>query len=140
MSVATLLLAPPKTQFTRMRSVLLVDRIEPCLEFWVDRLGFEVRLQVNGEDHLEFVSLGRDDVEVLYRTRDSLHADAAGPVAEDGHQPWVVMYIEVDDLDSLLPRLEGAEIVVPLRETIFGSREIFVREPSGRVLAISDRH
>jgi hypothetical protein len=122
-----------------MRSVLLVDRIEPCLAFWVDRLGFDVRLQVQGDDHLEFACLSRDGVEVLYRTRDSIHADAPGLMADDEHTPWVVMYLEVDDLDELMPRLEGVEVVVPLRETILGSREIFIREPSGRILAISER-
>ena len=131
-------LAPTKTQFRRIKSVLLVDRIEPCLDFWVDRLGFAVRLQVQGEDHLEFVALCRDDVEVLYRTRDSLHDDAPGLVGDD-HQPWVVLYLEVNDLDALMPRLEGIEVVVPLRETILGTREVFVREPSGRILAISSR-
>ena len=140
---ATATLAPPKpkTAFRKMQSVLLVDRIEPCLDFWVETLGFEVRVQVpvEGEDHLEFVSLGRDDVEVLYRTRDSLHDDAPGLVDNHEHQPWVVMYLEVDDLDELLPRLEGVETVVPIRETIFGTREVFVREPSGRILAIASR-
>ncbi len=139
---ATATLAPPKskTAFRKMQSVLLVDRIEPCLEFWVDRLGFEVRLQVEGDDHLEFVALCRDDVEVLYRTRDSLHDDTPGLVDSDEHQPWVVMYMEVDDLDDLMPFLEGIEVVVPIRETIYGSREIFVREPSGRILAIAGRN
>lgn len=129
----------PKLSIRRMSSVLLVDRIEPCLAFWVDRLGFEVRLQVQGEDHLEFVALGRDDVEVLYRTRDSLHTDTPGLVADDAHQPWVVIYLEVDHLDELMPRLEGVEVVVPVRETILGTREVFVREPSGRIVAISAR-
>ena len=140
---ATATLAPPKskskTAFRKMQSVLLVDRIEPCLEFWVDRLGFEVRVQVEAEDHLEFAALCRDDVEVLFRTRDSLHDDTPGLIDSGEHQPWVVMYIEVDDLVDLMPRLEGVEIVVPMRETIFGTREIFVREPSGRILAIASR-
>ncbi len=128
-----------KSAFRRLSTVLLVDRIESCLEFWVDRLGFEVRLQVEGEDHLEFVALCRDEVEVVYRTVDSLHLDTPGLVDTDLHSPWVVIYLEVDDLDELLPRLEGIEVVSPLRETPFGSREIYVREPSGRILSISSR-
>jgi catechol 2,3-dioxygenase-like lactoylglutathione lyase family enzyme len=121
-----------------MSSVFLVDRIEPCLDFWVDRLGFDVRLQVHGDDHLEFATLGRDDLEFVYRTLDSLHEDTPGLVDGD-HQPWVVIYLEVDDFDEILPRLEGLDIVVPARETILGTREIFVREPSGRILALTSR-
>lgn len=139
---ASATLAPPKskTSFRKIQSVLLVDRIEPCLEFWVEKLGFEVGARVEGEDHLEFAALNRDEVEVLFRTRDSLHDDTPGLVECDEHQPWVVMYLEVDDLDDLMPMLEGVEIVVPIRETIFGTREIFIREPSGRILAISARN
>ncbi len=128
-----------KSAFRRISTVLLVDRIEPCLDFWVDRLGFEVRLQVQGEDSLEFVALCRDDVEVVYRTVDSMHLDTPGLVDSDVHSPWVVIYLEVDDLDELLPRLDGIEVVSPLKETPFGSSEIYVREPSGRILCLSSR-
>ena len=133
-------LPPLRTKFSRLASVLLVDRIEPCLEFWVDRLGFEVRLRVDGEDHLEFAALGQGDVEIMYRTRDSLHEDTPGLVDGFRHEPWVVLYLEVEDLDAILPHLEGVEVVVPVRETILGTREIFLREPSGRILALSSRN
>lgn len=128
--------APPRTKFRRMSSVFLVDRIEPCLDFWVDRLGFEIRLRVDGDESLDFAILGRDDVEVMYRTLSSIQQASPGLV-DGGHQPWVVLYVEVADLELLLPRLEGLEVVVPLRETITGNREIFVREPSGRVVALT---
>src|SRR4051794_15662673 len=108
------------TTFNRLSSVFLVDRIEPCLDFWVNRLGFEPRLQVEGEDHLEFAILGRDDVEIMYRTRDSVHHDAPGLTEGEGHIPWVVIYLEVEDIDALLPKLEGVDVVSPLRETILG--------------------
>ncbi len=123
----------------RMSHVFLVDEIEPCLPFWVDRLGFEVRLQVNDDKGLEFVTLGRDEVEIMYRTRSSVHEDAPGLV-EGQHGPWVVMYLEVENLENLLPRLEGADVVIPLRQNCFGTQEIFVAEPSGRIVAISDRY
>ena len=38
--------SPPKSKFGRMSPVFLVDRIEPCLDFWVDRFGFEVRADI----------------------------------------------------------------------------------------------
>lgn len=137
MSTATPSLPQVKPSTARLSSVLLVDRIEPCLEFWVDRLGFEVRLQIADEAGLEFVTLGLGAAELSYRTRASLHLDAPGLVEGEGHQPWVVIYLEVDDLDALLPRLEGIETVIPVRETILGGREVFLREPSGRILALT---
>lgn len=129
--------APPKTRFQRLSSVFLVDSIELCLDFWVDRLGFEVRLQVNGDVGLDFVILGRDDVEIMYRTRSSLAEGTPGVADSDDHQPWVVLYLQVGNLDELLPRLEGVEVVSPYRETFVGHHEIYVREPSGRILALT---
>ncbi len=139
----TALATPPpvrtRPNFRRLSSVLLVDRIEPCLEFWVDQLDFEIRLQVQGDDHLEFVTLSQGDVEINYRTRDSIHQDTPGLLEGGSHEPWVVLYLHVDDLDDVMARIEGVEVVVPMRETILGTREIFVREPSGRILALSSR-
>ncbi len=128
-----------RTRFRGLCSVLMVERIEPCLDFWVDRLGFEVRYEVRGDDHLEYVVLGQGDLEVMYRTLDSLHEETPGLVDDDVHQPWSVMYLQVDDLDELLPHLDGVEVVVPVRETIVGTREVFVREPSGRIVALVSR-
>jgi Glyoxalase/Bleomycin resistance protein/Dioxygenase superfamily len=127
----------PRTKFRRISSVFLVEEIEPCLEFWIDRLGFELRLRVEGERGLDFAILGRDDVEVMYRTRASIQQASPGLIDGESHQPWVVLYVEVADLDALLPRLEGIEVVVPLRESIVGDREIIVREPSGRLVALT---
>jgi uncharacterized glyoxalase superfamily protein PhnB len=133
---ATEEIAPPKATFSRLSPVFVVDRIEPCLEFWVDRLGFETRLQVPGDDGLEFAILGRDDVEVIYRSRESLDLDAPG-IADGGGPATTIMYVEVDDLEALAPRLAGADVVVPLRQTCFGTLEMYVNEPSGRIVALT---
>lgn len=131
--------ALPRTTISRLTPVYLVDRIEPCLEFWVERLGFEVRLRVESDDGLEFALLGRDGVELMYRTRDSVSHDAPGLADGEAHAPWVVLYVEVDDLDAVLPSLDGIEVVSPLKETILGTREVFLREPSGRIVALTSR-
>lgn len=129
-------LAPPKAQIRRMSTVLLVDAIEPCLDFWINRLGFELTLRVAGPEGLDFAVLARDGLELNYRTRRSLHRGNPGLLDGDRHEPWAVHYLVVDDLDELLPRLEGVEIVAPLRDSDFGGRELYVREPSGRVIAL----
>lgn len=133
------LIERPRSTFGRLTPVFLVDRVEPCLDFWVDCLGFEATLQIPGEDGLEFVRLARDEAEVLYRTRSSVEQLSPGVVESNDHTPWVVLSMLVSDLDELVPRLEGLEIVVPLRETDFGVRELYVREPSGRVVALIEQ-
>lgn len=136
-SLATATALPAlKTTYRRLSPVFLVDRVEPCIEFWAERLGFDIRLQVDGADGIEFVILGKDDAEVIYRSAESLNLDAPGLLDSD-HQPWDILHVQVDDLEEILPRLDGLEIVVPLRESGFGGREIYVTEPSGRLVAIT---
>ncbi len=50
---------------------LIVDRIEDCLPFWVDRLGFETTVQVPQGDRLGFVILKRELIELMLQSRAS---------------------------------------------------------------------
>jgi uncharacterized glyoxalase superfamily protein PhnB len=130
---------PLSARFGSMTPVFLVDQVEPCLDFWVDRLGFEARLRVPGDDGLEFVQLVRDEVRLAYRSRGSLGRMSPELLGGHDHLPWVILYLPVSDLDALLPRLDGIEVVVPLRESDFGVRELYIREPSGRVVALIEQ-
>ncbi len=115
--------------------VLPVERIEPCLPFW-EKLGFERVDEVPHGEELGFVILARDQVQVMYQSRASLREDLPVLAAGD-FRSATILYLKVSDLDPLLPALEGAEVVVPLRETFYGAREIFVREPGGSVVAFT---
>ena len=133
----TLMAAPPQptTRLRQVGSVTLVDRVEPCLDFWVDRLGFEIRIKIEDNDGVEFAIVGLDDVELAYRAHRSLgddhSAEEFGPPSTGG-----LIHFEVEDLDHLLSRLDGVEMLSPARESIFG-REVFCREPSGRVVGFA---
>ena len=72
----------------RMPSVFLVDRIEPCLDFWVDRLWIEPLVFRWARIPWSSLTLG-DDRQFAYRTIDSLHEDTPGLIDHDQHQPWV---------------------------------------------------
>lgn len=114
--------------------VLFVEKIEPCLPFWVERLGFEKTTEVPEGDALGFVILARGNVEVMLQTRASLKKDVPA-LAEEGSRSF--LYIEVSDLEEFIRRLEGADIVVPVRETFYGAREIGVRDPAGNVVTFA---
>jgi uncharacterized glyoxalase superfamily protein PhnB len=118
----------------KLTPVFVVDQIEPCLKFWVDRLGFAPTVEVPEGDRLGFVILARDGVEVMYQSRASVAKDvpalAAAPCA-------AIVYLEVSDVDEVARRLEGLELVVPLRQTWYGMREISVREPGGNVVGFA---
>jgi uncharacterized glyoxalase superfamily protein PhnB len=113
--------------------VLHVDRIEPVLPFWVDRLGFTVAARVPHGDALGFVILARDGVELMYQTRASVAADVPA-AASDGPGHSVGLYLGVADLDAVARALADVEPVVPRRRTFYGADEIGWREPGGHLV------
>lgn len=110
---------------------LIVDRIEDCLPFWVDRLGFAKTVEVPHESGLGFVILKRGEIELMLQSRASLRGDVAA-LAEDAHR--AVLYLEVDDLAPIREALDGWPKVVPERTTFYGAREIVVKDPAGNAV------
>ena len=118
----------------RMTPVLIVDEIEPCLELWVERLGFEKTAEVPEGDHLGFVILKNGPVEVMYQSRASVQNDIPA-LAKDTYR--TSLFIEVEDLEAVMPKLKGFEVVVPDRTTFYGAREYAVREPGGNIVCFA---
>jgi uncharacterized glyoxalase superfamily protein PhnB len=120
----------------KLTPILVVEAVEPCLAFWTERLGFTVTAQVPEGDRLGFVILQRDGVEVMYQTRSGIAADVPS-VAASGAGSRTLLFIEVADVDDVARRLEGVEVVVPMRNTFYGAREVFVRAPCGTVVGFA---
>ncbi len=120
----------------KLTPILYVQRIEPALSFWEDRLGFARTAEVPHDERLGFLILQKDGVEVMYQTRDSVQADAPA-LAERMPMEGSFLFIEVDDLDAVERALEGVERVVPRRKTPYGADEIFVREPAGNLVGFA---
>jgi uncharacterized glyoxalase superfamily protein PhnB len=122
----------------KLTPVFVVERIEPCLEFWVGRLGFEKTMEIPEGDSLGFVILSRGNVEIMYQSRASLKKDmpalAEPPTGDPAH---MVIYIEVSDIADVERRLAGWSIVVPKRTTFYGATEIGVREPAGNLIVFA---
>jgi len=113
---------------------LIVKEIEPCLEFWVTRLGFEKSLELPEGDRLGFVILKKGNTELMLQSTASVAKDVA-PLAKDTYR--AALYIEVDDLRPIREALSGIPYVVPERHTFYGADEIIVRDPAGNVVFFS---
>jgi uncharacterized glyoxalase superfamily protein PhnB len=126
----------PAGALRRLSPNLIVDAIEPCLAFWVDRLGFSRIAEVEHGDRLGFVLLQRDGVEVMLQSLASV-ADDVAPLAAESFR--ASLYLEVADLAPIRRALEGVARVVPERSTFYGADEIIVRDPAGNVVAFAHR-
>lgn len=122
--------------FNKLTPVLMVEAIEPCLPFWIDRLGFTKTVEVPHEGRLGFVSLEKDSVQIMYQTRDSVAADV--PAAAKSPMKGTFLFIEVNDLDAVQKALKGVELVVPRRKTFYGSEELILKEPGGNHVTFAE--
>jgi uncharacterized glyoxalase superfamily protein PhnB len=110
---------------------LIVERIEDCLPFWVDRLGFAKTAEVPHGDRLGFVILKHGAVELMLQSRASIAEDLP-PVAADAYR--ACLYIHVESLDRVRAALGEWPHITPERTTSYGQREILVRDPAGNVV------
>jgi uncharacterized glyoxalase superfamily protein PhnB len=114
--------------------ILLVDSIEPCLNFWM-RLGFEVTVQVPEGDAIGFVILKNGPVEVMYQTRASVAKDVPSMTEFPSSS---ILYIHVTNLDEIIAAVAGAPVLIPRRTTFYGATEYAVREPGGNAVSFSE--
>jgi hypothetical protein len=131
----------------KLTPVIIVDQIEPCLPFWIDRLSFQKTVEVPEGDKLGFVALVKGNVEIMYQTRSSVAKDLGTPQVQGGpaasgpvnpNTDLVSLYIEVEKLDPVMASLKGVAAVVAERTTFYGARELGVREPGGTVVVFAE--
>jgi len=122
----------------KITPILFVDAIEPSLEFWVGRLQFEKTAEVPEGNHLGFVILKQGDSEIMLQTRESIKNDVSG-ASQAVLSMTSALYIEVDSFADALDRIQGNEVLVPQRDTFYGMREIYVREPEGQIVGFAAR-
>lgn len=122
----------------KLTPICTVARIEESLPFWVERLGFETLAQVEEEYGLGFVMLGKDEIVVMLQSGASLAKDLPA-LAQGPFGGGMMLYLDVPDLDLVLAALDGVDVVVPERQTFYGTREVWVREPGGHIVGFAQQ-
>jgi len=117
--------------------VMIVERIEPVLAFWVERLGFAQVTAVPEDDHLGFVILVKDGVELMFQTWTSVQADAGAAVFRARPKDHTPLFVEVTELAAVQRQVAGCEVLIAERKTFYGSTETVVRAPNGQVVTFA---
>ena len=127
-------IAPP---LGRLTPVLIVDAVEPCIHFWVERFGLAPESEVPGDDGaLVFAIVKKGDVEIMYQTRASVIAESPDEARDlVGHS--TALFITTEDLDAVERALVGVPVVQPRHKTFYGSEELYVREPGGNTVGFA---
>jgi uncharacterized glyoxalase superfamily protein PhnB len=117
----------------KITPILFAEEIEPCLQFWIERLGFEKTIEVPDGNKLSFAILQRGPVELMYQTYASAEKDITTISSEVRKGPSF-LYVEVGHLDEVISALNGVEVAMPIRTTFYGAKEIGVKDPAGQVV------
>lgn len=122
--------AVPAITVKKITTVLAVETVEPSLDFWTKKLGFECTVTVPHEDALGFAILVKDNLEVMLQSVASILADLGSTSGEINGRS-AALFIEVADLAAVEHGLGDYPIEMPRRTTFYGMHEIGVREPGG---------
>src|SRR5689334_13913310 len=98
----------------KITTVLAVENVQPSLDFWQFRLGFECTVTVPHEDTVGFAILVRDNVELMLQSVGSIRADLGSHGGEVMGRS-AALFIEVNDLAAVETALEGYPVEMPRR-------------------------
>jgi hypothetical protein len=122
-------------KITSATAVLFVDRVEPTRDFFL-KAGFSVMFDVPEGDHLGFVGLTKDGVQVMVETRGN--ANEKKPFQDLTRESRrAVLFIEVDDVDAVIAALKGAKVVAERHTTFYQADELTYEEPGGNLVTFA---
>lgn len=124
-------------KISKTTPILCVESIEASLPFWINSLGYEKIMEIPHGSSLGFVILVKDGCELMLQTQASVKDDL--PQIADYFQPGsTCLYSDVDSVEAAAKAVEGAQVIVPLRTTPYGAREIWVRNRDGNILGFAE--
>lgn len=116
---------------------LVVDRIEPSIPFF-EKIGFSLDVQVPEGDHIGFAIFVNGTNQIMFQTRESLREDSEAFLpAADSTGPSL-LFITVGNVEAIAEKLTGYEVIMQMRNTFYGAKEISFLEPGGHVMTFAE--
>lgn len=117
--------------------LLCVESIEASLPFWTETLGYDLLVDMPHDGKMGFALLQKDGSEVMLQTLPSIASDIP-TVAGQMKVGATMLYSDVDSIEAAMATLKSAKLLVPLRTTEYGAKEIFVQNADGTVLGFAE--
>jgi uncharacterized glyoxalase superfamily protein PhnB len=127
-----------RAEVKKITPILFAEEIEPCIQFWTERIGFQKTIEVPEGNKIGFVMLEKNGMELMYQSFASVDKDNAvvGAAVRKGPS---FLYVEVADIDAALAAIKGAEIVMPMRTTFYQAKEFGIKDPVGHYLIFAQQ-
>jgi uncharacterized glyoxalase superfamily protein PhnB len=134
-SIAALGAREERVNVTRLTPNLYTNDVASCAKFWVDRLHFEKTVEVPEPGGLAFALLTKGNVEVMYGSWGSLQRE---PLPAGSFEKGTgFLFVEVDDLNTVLEAMKDLPKVAEVHKTFYGSNEFTVKDPAGHLITFA---
>jgi len=126
---------PQEARLERLTPILVVDSVEPVAPFW-EALGFRATSPSRVDGKLVFMAFVKEGYSIHYTTVARIEHDIPG-TGEMLAGSTSLLYLTVDDLDTVIAALGDAEVLIPRRRTPWGADEIYVKGPGGHIIGFA---
>lgn len=78
------------------------------------------------------------NLELMYQSYASADKDVGAVISQAIRKGPTFLYEEVDNLEAAIGAVNGAEVIMPKRQTFYGSTEISVKDPAGHHITFAE--
>ena len=118
---------------------LIVRNVESSLKFYREVLGLEKAISVPDQSPYVFASVSNGAVEIFFNDHKTVAAEYPKLASDIGAS--LTLYLEVDDLQAVLDRVQNtkARISMPVTDQFYGMREFAFEDTDGYTITIAQR-
>jgi lactoylglutathione lyase len=126
-------------QIKKLTPNVVVRNVEASLKFYREILGLEAAMTVPDESPYVFASVSNGAVDIFFNDQKTVAAEHPQLAATIGGS--LTLYMDVDDLQSVLDRVQkaGANISMPVTDQFYGMREFAFEDPDGYTITIAQK-
>ena len=124
--------------FQSLAPNLVVADVNETVNFYTSVLGFTFITSVPQEGTFHWAMVQRDQVTVMFQTRESLQEDMPALQIGSGGSPGT-FFIRIEGVEEYASRLRGTvRMVHDLRTTFYGMKEITIQDLNGYYLTFAE--
>lgn len=125
--------------FKKITTNLMVKSVNESAEFYNKHFGFQTVVTVPESGEFDFAILMRDQVELMLQKKESLGTDVPYlSNMEIGGS--FTLFIEVENVEEIYNKIiSEVEILVDLKTTFYGMKEVTIKDLDGYVLTFAER-
>ncbi|MFN7932208.1 MAG: VOC family protein [Bryobacteraceae bacterium] len=120
---------------------LTVEDVSRSIDFYCSRLGFTEAARAPEDGVPVWAEVKNQDARIMFQRRAEMFLEIPSLAGTTlGGAAVIVLQVSVDDARRFAASASGGlEVVLPVRETEYGTVEIGVKDPDGYVVLISGR-